>query len=105
MGIFGAVMSSLGGMMGEQMWPYYQNTALNMSAYDLEREAEDSGNKIAYRAIYLLALMKKNSEATRRIYKKNKNRIEDVFTNLYNYRKFKPEIDSFRQRASRGSSW
>ena len=35
MGFFGAVMNKLGEMVGEQVFPYYQNTALNMKAQDL----------------------------------------------------------------------
>lgn len=105
MGFLGAVMNSLGGMVGEQVFPYYENTALRMSAYDLQSAVEDNENKIQYRAVYLLALMKKDKGAACEIYKRNQTKFENIFTQLYNYRKFKPVIDDFRRIASQGSNW
>lgn len=105
MGIFGAIMGAMGGMVGEQLFPYYQNTALRMGAYDLEREAKDEENKLPYRAVYLLALMRKSEYSACEIYKRDKTRFENAFNQLYNYRKFKPEIDTFRRKVSSGSDW
>lgn len=100
MGFFGAVMNKLGEMVGEQVFPYYQNTALRMSAYDLEREAKDEENKLPYRAVYLLALVRKNMYAACKIYEQNKTQFENVFNQLCSYRRFIPVIDEFRRKVS-----
>ena len=103
MGIFGAVMGFMGGIVGEQLFPYYQDTALRMSAYDLEREAKDEENKLPYRAVYLLALMRKSEYAACEIYQRDKTRFKNAFSQLYNYSKFKRDIHTFRLKASKGS--
>lgn len=103
MGILGFITGAMGGMMGEQVFPYYQNTALRMSAYDLEREAKDEENKLPYRAVCLLALMRKSQYTACEIYQRDKTRFENAFNMLYNYRRFKPDIDEFRRKASQNS--
>lgn len=100
MGFFGAVMNKLGEMVGEQVFPYYQNTALNMKAQDLRREVENGENKLPYRAVYLLALVRKDKYAACKIYEQNKTQFENAFNQLYSYRRFMPVIDEFRRKVS-----
>jgi len=100
MGFFGAVMNKLGEMVGEQVFPYYQNTAVNMKAQDLRREVENGENKLPYRAVYLLALVRKDKYAACKIYEQNKTQFENAFNQLYSYRRFMPVIDEFRRKVS-----
>lgn len=100
MGIFDALMGGLGKMVGEQLFPVYQN-AIRWNASDLEEQVKSDTNNLQYRAVYLLALLKKDKYRASTIYKENRQRFENAFTQLYNYRNFQPVINEFRTIASK----
>lgn len=100
MGFFDALMGSVGKAVGEQLFPVYEN-AIRWNASDLEREVKSTSNKPPYHAVYLLALFKRNKNTASKIYKADKQKFENIFTQLYNYRRFQPVINEFRTIASR----
>lgn len=100
MGFFNVLMGSVGKAVGEQLFPVYEN-AIRWNASDLEREVQSTSNKLPYRAVYLLALFRRNKSTASKIYKADKQKFEEVFTQLFNYRRFQPVINEFRTIASR----
>lgn len=100
MGFFDVLMGSVGKAVGEQLFPVYEN-AIRWNASDLEREVKSTSNKLPYRAVYLLALFRRNKSTASKIYKADKQKFEEVFTQLFNYRRFQPVINEFRTIASR----
>ena len=100
MGFFDVLMGSVGKAVGEQLFPDYEN-AIRWNASDLEREVKSTSNKLPYRAVYLLALFRRNKSTASKIYKADKQKFEEVFTQLFNYRRFQPVINEFRTIASR----
>lgn len=100
MGFFDALMGSVGKAVGEQLFPVYEN-AIRWNASDLEREVKSTSNKLPYRAVYLLALFRRNKSTASKIYKADKQKFEEVFTQLFNYRRFQPVINEFRTIASK----
>ena len=100
MGLFGSLLGMAGGVVGEQLWPVYERIC--RSGYfstELQEhiENEERGTR---KAIYLLALSRKDPSLAREIYDERRTLYDNNFRNLSNYYRFKREIEEFYRRIS-----
>lgn len=93
MGFFGKLMNGMGGMLGEQLWPLYEQ-GQRTDGYTLKSYVENETN-MTRRAVYLLALAEKDSYAAKEIYEESKNRYNNMLANLKNYYRFESVINNF----------
>ena len=96
MGILSSLMGSMGAMMGDQLYPVYEN-ARRFDARSLENIITDNTNKIYVRTVHLLVLMGKNRHRACELYKQNKHQFDNGLASIYNCRKFQRIIDEFRR--------
>ena len=96
MGILSSFMGSMGAMIGDQLYPVYEN-ARRFDARSLENIITDNTNKIHVRTVHLLVLMGKNRYRACELYKQNKHQFDNGLASIYNCRKFQRIIDEFRR--------
>lgn len=98
MGILGSLMSGMGKMVGEQLWPIYTDARRN-DAYTLEKIIANETNNTR-KAVYLLALGEKDRFKTRELYSETQRSYNTAFSNLRNYQKFSQAIDMFMRNCT-----
>ena len=96
MGFLSSFMGSMGAMIGDQLYPVYQN-AHRFDTRALENIVTDNTNKIYVRTVHLLVLMEKNRYRACELYKQNKHQFDNGLASIYNCRKFQRIIDEFRR--------
>ena len=96
MGLFGAIMNGMGKMIGEQLWPVYEDARMK-DPRTIQSIINNETNNIR-RAVYLLALIERDRESAKRIYMEEQRSYNNAFNNLRNYRKFVEVIDMFMRR-------
>ena len=89
-------MSGMGKMVGEQLWPTYQEAVMKDS-YTLQKIIENETN-IMRKSVYLLALSERDRYKAKELYEEEKTRYNNTFNNLKNYRKFVEVIDMFMRK-------
>ena len=98
MGILGSLMSGMGKMVGEQLWPIYTDARRN-DAYTLEKIIANETNNTR-KAVYLLALGEKDRFKARELYSETQRLYNTAFSNLRNYQKFSQAIDMFMRNCT-----
>lgn len=98
MGILGSLMSGMGKMVGEQLWPIYTDARRN-DAYTLEKIIANETNNTR-KAVYLLALGEKDRFKARELYSETQRSYNTAFSNLRNYQKFSQAIDMFMRNCT-----
>ncbi len=93
MGFFSSVGKAIGKQVGESFWPLY-GQADRMSGELIKKYIDDNAN-FTRKAVFLLALSKRDRYEAKKIYARDKHAYTNAFNGLRNYSKFVPIIDRF----------
>lgn len=95
MGLFSTFMKGVGQVVGEQVYPIYENALrLDVRALGIKVASEDE--QIVHRTAYLLALMRKDRKKAYELYKHDRRGFDNALKNIFNYRRFEPIVNEFR---------